>query len=46
MKRLQDSLSYKRAQKKDLSEKVVHLENDCILQTRKALMVMEENKSL
>ncbi|CDW77669.1 UNKNOWN [Stylonychia lemnae] len=46
IKRLQDALSYKRSQKKDLAEKLIHLENDCHLQQRKANMLMEENKQL
>lgn len=46
MKRLQDSLNYKRQQKKELTEKLVHMENDCLLQTRKAAMLIEENKAL
>ena len=31
VKRLQDSLHYKRSQQKELTEKLVHLENDCQL---------------
>eukprot|EP00347_Sterkiella_histriomuscorum_P004237 403361220 len=46
IKRLQDALSYKRHQKKELTEKIVHLENDIHLQQRKAAMLMEENKTV
>lgn len=46
VKRLQDALAYKKNQKKELTEKLIHLENDCHLQSKKAAMLMEENKSL
>ena len=46
VKGLKDSLQYKRSQQKELSERLVHLENDCQLQHRKAAILMEENKNL
>jgi len=46
LKRLQDSLQYKRSQQRELTERLVHLENDCQLQQRKATLLMEENKAL
>lgn len=39
-------MAYKKHQKKELNEKLVHLENDIHLQKRKEAMMMEENKTL
>lgn len=46
IRRLQEALQYKKLQKKELNEKLVHLENDIHLQKRKEAMMMDENKQL
>lgn len=39
-------MNYKRAQKKDLTERLVLIENEKTVSSRKAQILIEENKSL